>query len=82
VPVGAFAFSEADIALSFIFSALGFPRGLTNSVDVSSVFLDGACTDSWDGDKLCSFCGAPLSDSSQCLIAKDAERRHTPPPRF
>ena len=71
-----------DTAVRFIFSGVTFPHGLTNSVDLSPVFFDGAHADSRDGDKVCSFCGAPLSDGSQRLVTEDAERRYTPAPRF
>jgi hypothetical protein len=61
---------------------LAFLQDLADSVDLSPVFLDGAYADSRDGEELCSLCGAPLSNGTQRQVAEDAERRHTPPPRF
>src|ERR1700722_11466253 len=74
--------AQPNIAVSLIFAGGTFPLGLTDSVDLSPVFLDGVCADSWDGDKFCSLRGAPLRNGPQRLVAEDSERRHTPPPRF
>ncbi len=82
VPVTAFRLSRKQISRSVSSSGVTFPWGLTNLVDLSPVFFDGAHADSRDGDKVCSFGGAPLSDGSQRLVTEDAERRYTPPPRF
>jgi|HubBroStandDraft_6_1064221.scaffolds.fasta_scaffold2289441_1 hypothetical protein len=66
----------------FIFSGGTVPLSLTDLVDLSPVFLDSVCADSWNGDKLGSLRGAPLRNGPQRLVAEDSERRHTSPTRF